>query len=45
MVINVWVVVVVVMILHAFRRGWFPSTTHNHITTATIVLVDVFFCW
>jgi hypothetical protein len=44
MVVNVGVVVgMVVMILHAFRRWRFPSTHHDHITTATIVLVDVFF--
>jgi hypothetical protein len=47
MVVNVWVVVVMVMmVLHALWWGWFPSTAHdNHITTAAIVLVYVFFCW
>jgi hypothetical protein len=43
MVVNVRVVLgMVVVILHAFRRWWFPSTHHNHITTTAIVLVDVF---
>jgi hypothetical protein len=46
MMVNVRMVVgMVVVILHAFRWRRFPSTHDNHITTATTVLVDVFFRW